>query len=222
MIKDHLNNNHSWDNQWKNIAEYTQWCTQWIKEYKRILKPNGSIYTFSDDKNMAYVQIELDRYFNLENNIVWVKKNNMTMKGWKNYRCYTPITERIMFHTKESRNTNLENECYAENVKIFAPLIEYMLEQKRLIKEYFNFRTDKEFIEYINKVTGTNSVASKHYFTYSQWVFPTKELYEKLQNINGEVFKKEYEVFKKEYEVFKKEYETKRKYFKQTKKHTDV
>ena len=153
---------------------------------------------------------KLGLYF--ENNITWVKPNNMTIKGWFKFRCYAPITERILFYSKESRNSNLENDCYAENVKIFAPIIDYMINQKRKIKEYFNFKTDNEFNDYVNKITDTKSVVSRHYFTYSQWVFPTKEIYEKLQSINDEVFKKEYEVFKKEYEEKRRTFNPKRNF----------
>jgi len=222
MIKDYLGNRYDWDNQWKDFNVYLNWCKQWFFELKRILKNNGSIYIFSDDKISAYLQVRLDTLFHLENNIIWVKPNNMTIKGWKRYRCYSPITERILFYSKESRNTNLENKCYAENVKTYEPIIEYMIEQKRKIQKYFGFKTDKEFNEYINEKTNTKSVVSRHYFTYSQWSFPTKKIYEKLQNVNDEVFKKEYEVFKKEYEVLKKEYESKRRCFSPEENYTDV
>ena len=215
MVREHNGNMHDWDNQWDTFEDYISWCKSWFVELKRVLTSNGSLYIFSDDKICAYVQIELDRLFNLENSIVWVKPNNMTIKGWDKFRCYSPITERILFYSKESRNSNLENECYAENVKIFAPIIDYMIEQKRKIKEYFNFKTDEQFNEYVNKITDTKSVVSRHYFTYSQWVFPTKEIWEKLQTINNEVFRKEYEVFRKEYEV-------RRRVFSPKKNFTDV
>ena len=208
MVTDHAGKSYDWDKQWESFEDYLAWCRKWFVELKRILKSNGSLYIFADDKLSAYIQIELDKLFNLENNIIWVKPNNMTIKGWKKFRCYSPITERILFYSKESRNTNLENESYAENVKIFAPIVEYMLEQKRLIKEYFSFATDKDFNDYVNKITDTRSVVSRHYFTYSQWVFPTKEIYAKLQTINNE--------------VFKKEYEDKRRAFNPKKNHTDV
>lgn len=215
MKTDWKGEKHEWDNQWDNLEEYIRFIGMLGKEIKRILKINGSFYIFADDKICAYVQVELDKLFNLENSITWVKPNNLTIKGWSTYRCYTPITEKILFYSNESRNTNLENPVYAENVKIFAPIVEYMIEQKRKIKEYFNFKTDDQFNDYVNKITNTKSVVARHYFTYSQWVFPTKEIYEKLQTINKEVFKKEYE-------VFKKEYEEKRRYFKPLKDFTDV
>ena len=209
MRTDWKGNKHSWDSQWNNLDEYRKWIFELGKEIKRILKLNGSFYIFADDKICAYVQVELDKLFNLENSITWAKPNNMTIKGWNIYRCYATITEKILFYSNESRNTNLENESYSENIKVLAPIIEYMIEQKRLIKEYFNFKTDKVFNDYINKLTNTKSIVSRHYFTYSQWVFPTENIYKKLQTINNEVFKKEYEVFKKEYEGLRRVFKPK-------------
>ena len=157
----------------------------------------------------------IDKYLNLENSIVRYKPNNMTAKWRDCFRCYCPMTERLLFYSKEYRNNNLENESYASSIKAFAPIIDYMIEQKRLVKEYFWFKTDIEFNNYINDVTDTKSVVSRHYFTYSQRCFPTEEIRAKLQGINSKVFKKEYE-------VFKKEYEDTRRYFKQASNYTDV
>ena len=45
-----------------------------------------------------------------------------------------------------------------------------------------------------------------HYWSKSQWVFPTKEHYNTIkQASNGRAFNKEYEELKKEYEELKKE-----------------
>lgn len=206
---------YNWDNQWESIDDWLAFLEEVTKEIKRILANNWSFFIFWDDKNTAYMQVMIDKYFNLENNIVRRKKNNMTIKWWNKYRCYCPITERVLFYTNESRNANLNNDMYAENIKIFSPIIEYMIEQKRKIKEYFWFTTNAQFDEYINNITETSSVVSRHYFTYSQRSFPTKEIWEKLQTINGEVFRKEYEVFRKEYEEL-------RRPFNQEKNHTDV
>ncbi len=211
MIRDHKGNKYGWD-KFKTIDEYIEWIELISLEFKRVLKNNGSLYMFADDKVSAYIQVMMDKYFNLENNIIWVKPNNMTIKGWKNFRCYATITERLLFYSKEARNNNLENETYKENIKTFAPIIEYMKEQKRLIKDYFKFKTDLEFNNYINNVTNTSSVVSRHYFTYSQWVFPTKKIYEKLQNINKYIFKKEYEIFKKEYESIRRQFAPEKNY----------
>jgi len=223
MLREHNGKKHDWDNQWETFEDYLIWCKSWFLELKRVLKNNGSLYIFQDDKISAYFQVELERIgFYLENNITWVKPNNMTIKGWNIYTSYAPITERILFFSKQQRTHNLENKFYSETIIAFKPIIEYMIEQKKLVKKLFGFDTDEKFNEYVNNKTNTKSVVSRHYFTYSQWVFPTKEIYLKLQSINDEVFKKEYEVLKKEYEFLKKEYEVLLRYFKPKKNYTDV
>jgi DNA modification methylase len=57
-----------------------------------------------------------------------------------------------------------------------------------------------------------------HYFTKSQWCFPTKEAYEKMQAFGKEygAFGKEYEEIKKQYEEIKKEWYDTRAYFDNT------
>jgi len=215
MNKDRAWEKHDRDSQWSSIGERVEWLELIIKECNRVLKDSGSLFIFWDDKNTAYMQVMIDKYLNLENSIVWYKPNNMTAKWRDRFRCYCPMTERLLFYSKEYRNNNLENESYASSIKAFAPIIEYMIEQKRLIKEHFWFKTDLEFNNYINDITDTKNVVSRHYFTYSQRCFPTKDIWTKLQCINKKVFKKEYE-------VFKKEYEDTRRHFKQASNYTDV
>jgi site-specific DNA-methyltransferase (adenine-specific) len=206
---------------WDSFEDYLKDVKKWAKECKRILADNGTLFWWGDKKKIAYTQIILDKYFNLENSLVWQKTDSMQYQYYSPElaRTYNTHNERCLMYSNESESNNLENGLYAENIKIFTPIIEYMKEQKRKIKEYFNFKTDKDFNEYINKLTDTKSVVSRHYFTYSQWIFPTKEIYLKLQTINNEVFKKEYEVFKKEYEVFKKEYEVFKKEYEALRRH---
>lgn len=56
-----------------------------------------------------------------------------------------------------------------------------------------------------------------HYFTKSQWVFPTREAYEKLQEYGkGDAFKKDYDALKKDYDALKKEWQDTRSYFNNT------
>jgi len=197
---------------WKSFEDYLIDVEKWAIECKRLLADNGTLFWYGHAKKIAYAQIIFDKYFNLENNIV-IEFNRQTKKGVENFRCFAPVSERLLMYSNESESTNLENALYAESVKVFTPIIEYMKEQKRMIKEYFEMKTDNEFNEYINKLTNTKSVVSRHYFTYSQWVFPTSEIYAKLQTINNEVFKKEYEVFKKEYEELRRPFNNFKKLF---------
>ena len=197
---------------WNSFEDYLKDVEKWAIECKRLLADNGTLFWYGHAKKIAYAQIIFDKYFNLENNIT-IEFNRQTKKGVDLFRCFAPVSERLLMYSNESESNNLENALYAESVKVFTPIIEYMKEQKRMIKEYFGMKTDNEFNDYINKLTDTKSVVSRHYFTYSQWIFPTAEIYAKLQTVNNEVFKKEYEVFKKEYEELRRPFNNFKKLF---------
>ena len=211
MTEDWKHDKYEWDNQWETLAEYIAWVGVLGAELKRVMKDNGSLYLFADDKISAYVQVELDKILHLENPIIWVKPNNLTMKGWTGYRSYAPITERILFYSKETEKTGLQ-EIY-ENPDCFKAIKEYMRGERAAIIEEKGFKTQEEFNQYINQVTGTASVVSRHYFPDSQWVFPTAEIYASLQTTG---------FFKREYEELRREYEELRRPFNQKINYTDV
>lgn len=185
-----------WDNQWKDISEFQKWVGEIGREIHRVLKDNGSFYWFGDDKIIAYCQVELDKYFRLLNSLVWYKTNGMCQKGYSVYRAYAPVTERILFYDKGEDQSGLQ--MIFSNTDLFASIKAYMRGEKEKIKQTRGFKTEIEFNEYINAVTETSSVVSRHYFADSQYSFPTPELYAKLQTTG--FFRREYEDLRREYE----------------------
>lgn len=158
-----------WDNQFLSMEHFQKWCECLAMEFTRVLKPNGSFFWFGDDKNIAYCQVVFDKYFKLLNNLVWEKTNFITIKGCKTVnKSFAPITERCLFYGQ------FEEWLYTQ-VKT------YMRSQKNLIMTEKGFKTVKEFNNYIDNLTNTKSVVSRHYFANSQYAFPTPEIYAKLQ-----------------------------------------
>ena len=233
MLSDWNGIKHDWDNQWKNFSDYLTWISGIGKEIKRLLKNSGSFYLFADDRNSAYVRLEMEKIgFVLINEIVWVKTNNMTVRGWNQYRCFAPITERILFFgTVESEYEKLDSSLYSN---VMNPVYEYLTAEKNKT----GLTGDQ-----INQLVGVASVAGRHYFSKSQWCFPTKERYDRMQltfnaylkgigNVNEiailtnlEIMGKlsgNTEVLRKDYEELRKDYEELRRYFKPEKNYTDV
>jgi len=91
----------SFDFIWKSFDDYLLDVEKWAIECKRILADNGTLLWWGHAKKIAYAQVILDKYFNLENSIVWEKYDSQVKKGIESYRCFAPITERILMYSNE-------------------------------------------------------------------------------------------------------------------------
>lgn len=203
---------------WKDFDEFLQWVEVCAKEFKRILADNGSLYVYGDAKKIAYKQIIFDKYFNLENNLVWENTNPHKQQVIFNddLRSYGKMTERILFYSNEIQETGLQT--INNDQELYKQIRDYFKEQRELIKD----------ISYkdINKIcfaTASNGggMASNILTSYKKgWTFPTKGLYEKLQSLN--ICLVPYEDLRKEYEVLRKEYEVLRRPFDNKLKHGEI
>ena len=86
---------------WKDFSEFLEWVEICAKEFKRILADNGSLYVYGHAKKIAYKQIIFDKYFNLENSMVWHKKDSIQYQYYSVdlARCFNTHTERILFYS---------------------------------------------------------------------------------------------------------------------------
>ena len=185
-----------WDRQWKNLDEFRAWVATVASEFRRVLKPHGALYWFCDEKVGAYCQIELDRYFSLLNNLVWRKPcTQAALSKNSGLRSYAPCSERILFYEQKNASgmpaTGLE--AIHSDPSCFASIKKYMREEREKVKQQFGFKTQKEFDEWISKVTGTAAM-TRHYFSDSQYAFPTLEHYEAIRKAaEGAAFPREYD-----------------------------
>ena len=189
-----------WDRQWKTLTEFQSWVDTVALELKRIMKPAASLYWFCDEKVAAYCQTVLDRHFSLLNALVWRKPTTQAVKAVKQLRSFAPLTERCLFYemaTAQGKPTTGLEEIHS-TPECFASIKQYMRAEREKLKKAKGFATTKEVDEYINELTGTRSVVSRHYFTDSQYMFPTEELYKKLQTTG--FWPREYDELRREYE----------------------
>ena len=81
---------------WPSFDHYLADVEKWAIECKRILAPNGTLFWWGNSKKIAYSQTVLDRFFNLENSLVWRKIDSMQ------YQYYSPASART-FNTHTER-----------------------------------------------------------------------------------------------------------------------
>lgn len=91
------------DKSFEEDKHYLEWTSKHLKEWKRILRPNGSIFLFCASEMMARLEIQFMDEFNVLASIVWTKPNDPGFDGWKQkmnkeaLRQWYSHSERIIF-----------------------------------------------------------------------------------------------------------------------------
>jgi len=87
------------------LNDYEEWLDSWLKEMKRLLKPDGSVYICGDWKSSPAIYKIATRYFYVQNRITWEREKGRGSKNnWKN------CAEDIWFFTMSGKYTfNLED-----------------------------------------------------------------------------------------------------------------
>lgn len=178
----------SFDFVWKSFDDYLKDVEKWAIECKRILADNGTLFWWGDKKRIAYVQITLDKYFNLENSMIWRKPDSMQ------YQYYSPDL---------SRTFNTHNERLLMYSSIEQPLNSFAKYLSDIIDK-FKLKMKDIQVLYPSKTGGLTGCVSN-------WIngdnVMTNEQYEILQNRFGK------HIFNRDYKDLINEYELNRRYF---------
>ena len=91
------------DTQFKKDNEYLEWMALFAKEWRRVLKQNGTLFCFCDSSMSARLEVMFSNNFNILSHVVWTKPNEPGFDGWKGkmkkeaLRQWYPHSERIIF-----------------------------------------------------------------------------------------------------------------------------
>jgi site-specific DNA-methyltransferase (adenine-specific) len=123
------------DTQFKKDQCYLEWMLQYAKEWKRILKTNGSLFCFCDASMAARLEVLFSDDFNILSQVVWTKPNEPGFDGWKgkmkkeSLRQWYAHSERIIF-AEPAQYGNLHRSpfgIYIKEVRTKAGLSTYDL-----------------------------------------------------------------------------------------------
>jgi len=196
----------------KTMKEWIDWHILLRDEFERIMADNGSLFVFGDEKNIAYLQVEFDKKFNLLNSIVYRKSQAMGMMGIDNFNSFAPVTERILFYDKGENKTGLEM-----IKKIMPnPFAEYL--QSELLR---HFGTITEIRKFVVNILKMDSAMVNRWFEGDSIISEEKYLFIR-EYLNNEYLRKKYEYLRKKYEDLRKEYEDLRRPFNNQFRLTDV
>ena len=91
------------DTRFSDDEQYLEWLRAYTAEWKRVLRPNGSLFCFCASEMSARLELVLAKEFNILSQIVWTKPNDPGFDGWKQkmkkeaLRQWYAHTERIVF-----------------------------------------------------------------------------------------------------------------------------
>lgn len=212
----------AWDRQWKDAATFIGWIGENCEQWQRTLRANGSLYCFASPQMASRVEQKIAEYFNVLENITWVKPDPScplnSGAGRSGQACkealrtWFPRTEEIIFAEHYGADNIAKGEAgYAAKCDelrgfVFEPLRAYLDGERK--------RAGVNKAE-VNEACGFSptpgGMASRHYFSPSQWCLPTAEHYAAMQRLfnakhsieltrNREYLTRSYEDLRKEYE----------------------
>ena len=91
------------DTAFEEDQHYLDWMNEYAVEWRRILRPNGSLFCFCASEMAARLEVLFSKDFNILSHVVWTKPNEPGFDGWKqkmkkeSLRQWYAHTERIIF-----------------------------------------------------------------------------------------------------------------------------
>ena len=197
----------SFDFVWKSFDDYLKDVEKWAIECKRLLADNGTLFWWGNSKKIAYSQIILDKYFNLENSLIWRKKDSIQYQYYSPdlARTFNTHNERLLMYSNEVGMTGLEK-IMEENIKPQHPFARYLREEFKRANV-----SNREISKLFPSVTGGLTGCVSNWLNGDNVI--TEEQYLKVRDfLNGEYLRKEYEELRKEYEDLRRFFYNPNKY----------
>lgn len=163
----------------------------WWKTWRKHLEDNASAYIWGNPEGLWRLWwrggLADSERLTFRNEIVWDQVTGVSWgkDGMANLRSYAPMGERCLFFMLGEQGFNNNSDNYWDG---WEPLRNYL---------------DSEMEKCGGRPNWKNALQNQmgsHYFTKSQWIFPTKEAYDKLQQFaKGDAFKRDYDELKREF-----------------------
>jgi adenine-specific DNA-methyltransferase len=213
-----------WDWDHDTADDFLAWMGLLCDDWRRILKPNGSLFVFCSPQMSDRVSVVIRERFTVLNQIVWNKPNAIAAKACKeSLRSWFDDSERAIFAGHYGAdNTALGLSTYAAKCDeargfVFEPLRAYLAGEMERAGWTIG-KVDQQWMALRN----CKGHMAGHWFTRSQWALPTARHYQWLRELfnggdgAGESLRRDYEELRKHYEELRKHYEELRRPFNMT------
>jgi len=174
-----------------NYGDLLEFNRQWIPITLANTKENGSWYCWGTDEPLMDIYSEIikpmisKQMLTFRNLITWDKGNGQGQTA-ENIRSYVIADEKCLFVMCGVQGFNNNSDNYFNGWDG--------------IREYLTSERDKLGWSSSDVIKITGKSTASHYFTKSQWMFPTEDHYRAMSKAaKSEGFKREYEDVKREY-----------------------
>jgi DNA modification methylase len=171
----------------------------WWTAFRTVLEDNASAYIWGNAPDLWRLWykggLADSERLTLRNQIVWNKYDLSKSKPTviEMMRSYCNYTEHCLFFAIGEQGFNNNADNYWEGWEPIRAYLDGERKKSGLTNE---------------QLKNATSTSHTHYWTKSQWAFPTKENYEAIKKAaNGKAFQREYEAFQRDYEELKRDYE---------------
>lgn len=110
------------DKDFEEDQHFLEWMQQYAAEWRRVLRPNGSLFVFCSSAMTARLEVMLSSTYNILSSIVWTKPNEPGYDGWKGkmkkeaLRQFYAHSERIIF-AEPAVEGNLHRSPFAQYLR---------------------------------------------------------------------------------------------------------
>jgi DNA modification methylase len=183
---------------------------EWWATFRPFIEENASAYIWGNAEDLWRLWyaggLKDSERLTMRNEIVWDKPSGAGLKDGV-CRCFGNNSERCLFFMLGEQGFNNNADNYWEG---WEPIRKYLAEEME------KCGGSKKWKEALGNQMGG------HYFTKSQWCFPTEEAYKKLQAFaKGDAFKREHDELKREHDELKREHDELKRAFYDTRAHFD-
>ena len=174
----------------------------WWQAFRPHTEDNASAYIWGNAEGLWRLWfaggLKNSERLTMRNEIVWDKGGGGFGVGTEAQRCYFP-QERCLFFMLGEQGFNVNADNYWEG---WEPLRSYLEAEMNKCGGSKNWKA------------ALGNYMGSHYFTTSQWCFPTAAAYKKLQTFGkGDAFKRDHDAFKRDHDELKREFYATRAYF---------
>lgn len=198
----------AWDS-WLTNDAYIAWLDEHLREMRRVLKPNGSLYLFAAPSLATKVEVAVDVHFRVLNQVRWYKDEGWHRKTRKeDLRSYLSPWEAVIVAEQFAADEDHTLADYELNGLVYAPLKAWFRACARRAGI-----SNQEFNTVLGFASNGGGVASGVIGDKIEFAMPTGEVYARMRAAYPGVFNRDYCDLRQQFDGLRQQFDGLRRPF---------